>query len=127
MDGEKPILFCGIERLEIDVGVAVAVALDVFVDLVLNDRPEHGAIMQIPVYLYRFMHKIHHHFGFGEALGFLHSQNFGFGGQGRSSPNLGGLPRFRAMVFWAVIRRRIDGWWRCFGGFGRYSCGLRLI
>ena len=64
MDGEEPILFCGVERLEIDVGVAVAVALDVFVDLILNDRPEHGAILHIPVYLHRFMHKIHHHFGF---------------------------------------------------------------
>ena len=33
MDGEEPILFCGVERLQVDVGVAVAVALDVFVDL----------------------------------------------------------------------------------------------
>ena len=64
MDGKEPILFCGVERLAIDIGVAVAVALDVFVDLILNDRPEHGAILHIPVYLQRFMHKIHHHFGF---------------------------------------------------------------
>ena len=94
MDGKEPILFCGVERLVIHTVVAVAVALDVFVDLVLNDRSEHGAILHIPVYLQRFLHKIHHHFGFCEALGFLHGQNFCFGCKGRSSPNLGGLPRF---------------------------------
>ena len=52
MDGQEPILFCGIERLEIDTGVAVAVALDVFVDLVLNDGSKHGAILHINVCLY---------------------------------------------------------------------------
>jgi len=52
MDGQEPILFCGIEGLETDVGVAVAVALDVFVNLVLNNRPEHGAILHIYVCLY---------------------------------------------------------------------------
>ena len=52
MDGKEPILFCGVERLEIDIGVAVAVALDVFVDLVLNDRPKHGAILHINICLY---------------------------------------------------------------------------
>ena len=64
MDGQEPILFCGVERLAIDSGVAVAVALDVFVDLVLNDRPEHGAVLHIPVYLEGFLDEIHHHFGF---------------------------------------------------------------
>ena len=52
MDGQEPTLFCGIERLEIDIGVAVAVALDVFVDLVLDHRPKHGAILHINVCLY---------------------------------------------------------------------------
>ena len=42
-------MFCGVERLVIDIVVAVAVALDVFVDLILNDRSEHGAILHIPV------------------------------------------------------------------------------
>ena len=64
MDGEEPILFCGIECLPVNVGVAAAVALNVFMDLVLNDRPEHGAILHIPVYLHRLMYKIHHYFGF---------------------------------------------------------------
>ena len=64
MDGKEPTLFCGVERLEIHTGVAVAVALNVFVDLVLNDRSEHGAILHIPVYLHALMHKTHHHFGF---------------------------------------------------------------
>ena len=64
MDGKEPILFCGVERLAIDIGVAVAVALDVFVDLILNDGSEHGAILHIPVYLEGFVHEIHHHFGF---------------------------------------------------------------
>ena len=94
MDGEEPILFGGVQGLPTDVGRAVAVALDVFVNLILNDRPEHGAILQIPVYLDGLLHKTHHYFGFCEALGFLHGQNFRFGGQGCSSPNLGGLPRF---------------------------------
>ncbi len=94
MNGQEPILFCDVERLPIDIGVAVAVALDVFVDLVLNDGPEHSAILHIPIYLQRFMHEIHDHFGFCEALGFLHSQDFRFGCEGRSPPNHGGLPRF---------------------------------
>jgi len=94
MDGQEPIIFCGVERLPVHGEVAVAVALDVFVNLVLNDRPEHGAILHIPVYLQGFMHKIHHHFGFREALHFGHSLNFRFGCKGRASPNLGGLPRF---------------------------------
>ena len=64
MDGQEPSLFCGVERLEIDIGVAVAVALDVFVDLILNDGSKHGAILHIPVYLERLLDKTHHHFGF---------------------------------------------------------------
>ena len=64
MDGQEPTLFCGIERLEIDIGVAVAVALNVFVDLILNDGSEHGAILHIPGYLEGFVDEIHHHFGF---------------------------------------------------------------
>ena len=51
MDKES-ILFCGVERLQIDIGVAVAVALDVFVDLVLNDRPKHGAILHVDICLH---------------------------------------------------------------------------
>ena len=94
MDGQKPTLFGGVERLEIDTGVAVAVGLDVFVDLVLNDGSEHGAIVHIPVYLQRFVDETHHHFGFCEAVSLLHGHYFGFGCQGRSSPNLSGLPRF---------------------------------
>ena len=50
MDGQKPTLFCGIERLETDTGCAVAVALNVFVDLILNDGSEHRPILHIPVY-----------------------------------------------------------------------------
>ena len=64
MDGQEPTLFCGIERLEIDTGVMVAVALNVFVDLILNDGSEHGAVLHIPVYLEGFVDEIHHHFGF---------------------------------------------------------------
>ena len=55
MDGQEPIIFCGVERLPSDVEVAVAVALDVFVNLILNDRPEHGAILHIRVDLQRFL------------------------------------------------------------------------
>ena len=64
MDGHEPTLFCGIERLEIDIGGAVAVALDIFVDLVLNDGSKHRPILHIPVNLHPLMHKTHHHFGF---------------------------------------------------------------
>ena len=51
MDGQESRLFGGVERLEIDIGVAVAVALDVFVDLILNDRPKHGAILHVDICL----------------------------------------------------------------------------
>ena len=52
MDGEEPILLCGIERLQVNVGGAVAVALDVFVNLVLNNRPKHGAILHVDICLH---------------------------------------------------------------------------
>ena len=52
MDGKEPIIFCGVERLEIDIGGAIAVALNIFVDLVLNDRPQHRPILHIYVCLY---------------------------------------------------------------------------
>ena len=64
MDGHESRLFGGVERLEIDIGGVVAVALDIFVDLILNDGSEHGAVLHIPVYLHPLMHKTHHHFGF---------------------------------------------------------------
>ena len=94
MDGQQSILFCGIERLKVNIRVSVAVGLDVFVDLVLNHWPQHRAIVQIPLHLKRLMDQIDHHFGFGEAFRLSHCQNAGFGGKGRSSCNLGGLPRF---------------------------------
>ena len=94
MDGKDSCLFCGVVGLQTEIGSAVAVALDVFVDLILNNRPEHGAILHIPINLKRLMHEIHYHFGFGKALRFGNCENTGFGGNGRSSPNLGGLPRF---------------------------------
>jgi len=87
-------LFCGVERLEIDIGVAVAVTLDVFVDLILNDGSQHGAILHIPIYLKRLVDKIDHHLGFGKPLSFGNCQNAGFGSKGRPSCDLGGLPRF---------------------------------
>ena len=94
MDRKKPIIFCGVERLVIHTIIAVAVGLDVFVDLVLNHWPQHRAIVHIPLHLKGLMDKIDHHFGFGEAFCLSHCQNASFGGKGRASGNLGGLPRF---------------------------------
>ena len=64
MDGQESRLFGGVERLEIDIGGAVAVALDISVDLILNDGSQHGAILHIPVYLDGLLHQTHHHLGF---------------------------------------------------------------
>src|SRR5688572_29828111 len=52
MDGEESILFCGVECLQVYVGVAVAEGLDVFVNLVLNNWPEHGAILHVDICLH---------------------------------------------------------------------------
>ena len=109
MDGHESTLFCGVERLEIDIGGAVAVALDVFVDLILNDRSKHGAILHIPVYLQRFLHKTHHHFGFCEALRFGHGQNFRFGGKGARPAN---LERFAAFLSRGVLGGYPPADWR---------------
>ena len=52
MNGQQSILFCGIERLKVNIRVSVAVGLDVFVDLVLNNRPKHGAILHVDISLH---------------------------------------------------------------------------
>ena len=50
MDGKDSGLLCGVVGLQADIGGAVAIGLHVFVDLVLNHRPKHSAILHIPVY-----------------------------------------------------------------------------
>ena len=45
MDGEEPILFCGIERLQVNIGVAVAVALDIAVNRFFNHRLQRCPIL----------------------------------------------------------------------------------
>ena len=52
MDSKDSCLFCGVVGLPAEIGSAVAVALDVFVDLILNDRPEHGAILHVDICLH---------------------------------------------------------------------------
>ena len=51
MDGQESILFCGVERLEIDVGVAVAVALDIAANGFFNHRLKRCAILHVNIVL----------------------------------------------------------------------------
>jgi hypothetical protein len=51
MDGHESILFCGIERLEIDVGVAVAVGLDIAGNGFFNHRLKRCAILHVNIVL----------------------------------------------------------------------------
>jgi hypothetical protein len=44
--------------------------LDVFVDLVLNDRAKHGPILHISVHLKRLVYQINDNPGFRQVLGF---------------------------------------------------------